>query len=69
MSSDRVVEFRALVKAAHDAIDEYAESRLSGGDWFERDLDGAARNAVTVLLAYGVQTRPERTMGLRVKGK
>lgn len=30
----RRAEFRRLVKETHDAIDEYAEGRLGGDDWF-----------------------------------
>lgn len=54
MSDKRRDEFLALVKAAHDAVDEYAEDRLSGrGDWFTRGLDLTARMAVEELLAFG----------------
>lgn len=49
----RADEFRARVKAAHDAIDEYAEDRLSGtNEWFQRDLDGKVRNAVEDVLDF-----------------
>lgn len=56
VSQQKRDEFAALVKAAHDAIDEYAEDRLSGKEeWFPRDLDGAVRKTVEALLAFGVK--------------
>lgn len=59
MSQKKLDEFRAKAKAAHDAIDEYAEDRLSGKEeWFIRDLDGRVRTALEDLLAFGVEKRP-----------
>lgn len=51
MSQQRRDEFKARVKAAHDAIDAYADCRLRGSnDWFIQGLDGKARHAVEDLL-------------------
>lgn len=48
-------EFKVLVKAVHDAVDEYAEDRLSGrNEWFVRGLEAQAQTALHRLLAFGV---------------
>jgi hypothetical protein len=54
MSDGRRDEFRALVKAAHDAIDEYAERRTGVNDWFVRDLQTEARLKLRDVLNFGL---------------
>jgi hypothetical protein len=57
MSEEKRQEFKAKVKAVHDAVNEYAEG-FPRGDWFPRGLDNQLRNAVEDLLSYGVTRRP-----------
>jgi len=60
MSTEKPQQFHDLVKAAHDAIDAYAESRVSADSgWFERDLDGNVRHAVADLLEFGLKRNIE----------
>lgn len=64
MSEAKRKEFYDLVKAAHGAIDEFAEGR-ERDDWFPRDLDGRAREAVERLTRWGiVQTESKQPLGL-----
>lgn len=67
--TERVDEFRRLVKLAHDAIDEYAESRLSGGDWFVRDLDGVMLRAVNELWGFGLPLTSDEEVVTQIKAK
>jgi len=53
MTEDREREFRALAKAAHDAIDRFTEILASNGAWFEQGLDGAMVKAVAELVDFG----------------
>ena len=55
MTEDREQEFRALAKAAHDAIDEYMNARLQNEQWYERGLDNQLQNAMHRLLAFQVE--------------
>lgn len=56
---ERTEEFRRLVKATHDIIDDYADARLNGNrDWFAEGLEDKVQTAVHRLLAFGVTTRP-----------
>ena len=53
MSQRKLDEFRALVRAAHDAIDAYAEDRISGkNEWFIRGLDHAIKERINELITF-----------------
>jgi len=54
---EREQEFRELVKAVHDAVDEYAEARLNNEQWFERGLDGKLQTVMHRLLAFQVEQK------------